>query len=137
MSALHTGFSQQNGPEELEGGTPGVALMSVTKEYEGHKVAVQELTLTFHRDQITALLGTNGAGKTTIMCVPFSRTYFPFPLPLPPPFSFPLLHPLFLLLLLFLFCFDLRIELSASEERASSLSKAPPPVVFNHILDLE
>ncbi|XP_076402078.1 ATP-binding cassette sub-family A member 13 isoform X1 [Peromyscus maniculatus bairdii] len=61
------GFSQQNGPGELEGGTPGVALMSVTKEYEGHKVAVQELTLTFHRDQITALLGTNGAGKTTII----------------------------------------------------------------------
>ncbi|XP_041525646.1 ATP-binding cassette sub-family A member 13 isoform X2 [Microtus oregoni] len=61
------GSSQQNGPGELEGGTPGVALISVTKEYEGHKVAVQELTLTFHRDQITALLGTNGAGKTTII----------------------------------------------------------------------
>uniref|UniRef100_A0A8C2QK58 ATP-binding cassette, sub-family A member 13 n=1 Tax=Cricetulus griseus TaxID=10029 RepID=A0A8C2QK58_CRIGR len=61
------GFSQQNGPGELEGGTPGVALISVTKEYEDHKVAVQELTLTFHRDQITALLGTNGAGKTTII----------------------------------------------------------------------
>jgi ATP binding cassette subfamily A (ABC1) protein 13 len=55
----------------MEGGNPGVALISVTKEYEDHKVAVQELTLTFHRDQITALLGTNGAGKTTIMCVPF------------------------------------------------------------------
>uniref|UniRef100_A0A8C5XUF3 ATP binding cassette subfamily A member 13 n=1 Tax=Microcebus murinus TaxID=30608 RepID=A0A8C5XUF3_MICMU len=52
---------------ELEGGAPGVALVSVTKEYEGHKAAVQDLTLTFHRDQITALLGTNGAGKTTII----------------------------------------------------------------------
>lgn len=88
MSIPYTGFSQQNGPGELEGGTPGVALISVTKEYEDHKVAVQELTLTFHRDQITALLGTNGAGKTTIMCVSF---------------SFPLLHPSFLLLLPFLF----------------------------------
>ncbi|KAM7326038.1 hypothetical protein ACRRTK_014516 [Alexandromys fortis] len=65
--AMVSGSSQQNGPGELEGGTPGVALISVTKEYEGHKVAVQELTLTFHRDQITALLGTNGAGKTTII----------------------------------------------------------------------
>ncbi|XP_006514769.2 ATP-binding cassette sub-family A member 13 isoform X1 [Mus musculus] len=61
------GLSQQNGPGEMEGGNPGVALISVTKEYEDHKVAVQELTLTFHRDQITALLGTNGAGKTTII----------------------------------------------------------------------
>ncbi|XP_051020674.1 ATP-binding cassette sub-family A member 13 [Acomys russatus] len=61
------GFSQQNGPGELEESNPGVSLISVTKEYEGHKVAVRELTLTFHRDQITALLGTNGAGKTTII----------------------------------------------------------------------
>ncbi|XP_057628469.1 ATP-binding cassette sub-family A member 13 [Chionomys nivalis] len=61
------GSSQQNGLGELEGGIPGVSLISVTKEYEDHKVAVQELTLTFHRDQITALLGTNGAGKTTII----------------------------------------------------------------------
>lgn len=48
----------------------GVALVSVSKEYEGHKMAIQNLSLTFHRGQITALLGTNGAGKTTIMCVP-------------------------------------------------------------------
>ena len=60
----------QNNEAELEGGPPGVALMSVTKDYERHKAAVQDLTLTFHRDQITALLGTNGAGKTTVMCVP-------------------------------------------------------------------
>ncbi|XP_048642550.1 ATP-binding cassette sub-family A member 13 [Marmota marmota marmota] len=52
---------------ELEGDAPGVTLLSVTKEHEGHKVAVQDLTLTFHRGQITALLGTNGAGKTTII----------------------------------------------------------------------
>ncbi|XP_034365421.1 ATP-binding cassette sub-family A member 13 isoform X1 [Arvicanthis niloticus] len=61
------GLSQQNGPREMEGSSPGVALISVTKEYEDHKVAVQELTLTFYRDQITALLGTNGTGKTTVI----------------------------------------------------------------------
>nr|XP_045721010.1 ATP-binding cassette sub-family A member 13 [Mirounga angustirostris] len=57
----------QNGEGKPGGGPPGVALVSVTKEYEPHKAAVQDLTLTFHRDQITALLGTNGAGKTTVI----------------------------------------------------------------------
>ncbi|XP_045142225.1 ATP-binding cassette sub-family A member 13 [Echinops telfairi] len=48
-------------------GCPGVTMVSVTKEYEPNKVAIRDLTLTFHRDQLTALLGTNGAGKTTII----------------------------------------------------------------------
>ncbi|XP_025778776.1 ATP-binding cassette sub-family A member 13 [Puma concolor] len=53
--------------EGKPGGPPGVALLSVTKEYERHKAAVRDLTLTFHRGQITVLLGTNGAGKTTVI----------------------------------------------------------------------
>ncbi|EHB03954.1 ATP-binding cassette sub-family A member 13 [Heterocephalus glaber] len=61
------GSSQQSRGGELEGGPLGVSLVSVTKKYEGHKVAVQDLTLTFYRGQITALLGTNGAGKTTVI----------------------------------------------------------------------
>ncbi|XP_047275878.1 ATP-binding cassette sub-family A member 13 isoform X12 [Homo sapiens] len=61
------GSSLQNREGELEGSAPGVTLVSVTKEYEGHKAVVQDLSLTFYRDQITALLGTNGAGKTTII----------------------------------------------------------------------
>uniref|UniRef100_A0A8D2D2U3 ATP binding cassette subfamily A member 13 n=1 Tax=Sciurus vulgaris TaxID=55149 RepID=A0A8D2D2U3_SCIVU len=61
------GPSQQSREGEIEGGPPGVTLLSVTKEHDDHKVAVQDLTLTFHRGQITALLGTNGAGKTTII----------------------------------------------------------------------
>ncbi|XP_045350209.1 ATP-binding cassette sub-family A member 13 [Leopardus geoffroyi] len=60
------GSSLQIG-EGKPGGPPGVALLSVTKEYECHKAAVRDLTLTFHRGQITALLGTNGAGKTTVI----------------------------------------------------------------------
>ncbi|XP_013375964.1 PREDICTED: ATP-binding cassette sub-family A member 13 [Chinchilla lanigera] len=65
-------FSEDSGSKESSqqdgGGEPaGAALVSVTKKYEGHKVAVQDLTLTFHRGQITAFLGTNGAGKTTII----------------------------------------------------------------------
>uniref|UniRef100_M3Z391 ATP binding cassette subfamily A member 13 n=1 Tax=Mustela putorius furo TaxID=9669 RepID=M3Z391_MUSPF len=61
------GSALQNGEGKPGGDPPGVALVSVTKEYEPHKAAVRDLTLTFHRDQITALLGTNGAGKTTVI----------------------------------------------------------------------
>ncbi|KAM4874915.1 ATP-binding cassette sub-family A member 13 [Thomomys bottae] len=61
------GSIHQNKTGGLEGGLPGVTLVSVSKEYEGHRLAVQDLTLTFHKGQITALLGTNGAGKTTII----------------------------------------------------------------------
>ncbi|XP_061022272.1 ATP-binding cassette sub-family A member 13 [Dama dama] len=61
------GSSLQNGEGKLEGGSPGVVLLSVTKEHDRHKAGVWDLTLTFHRDQITALLGTNGAGKTTVI----------------------------------------------------------------------
>lgn len=67
------GSSPQNGPGKQDGGPPGVTLVSVTKEYEPHQAAVRDLTFTFHRDQITALLGTNGAGKSTVMCVPVPR----------------------------------------------------------------
>ncbi|XP_054582575.1 ATP-binding cassette sub-family A member 13 [Eptesicus fuscus] len=63
----HTGSLPQLGKGEREGGAPGVTLVSVTKEYQPHQAAVQDLTLTFHRGQITALLGTNGAGKTTVL----------------------------------------------------------------------
>ncbi|XP_071071140.1 ATP-binding cassette sub-family A member 13 [Dasypus novemcinctus] len=66
-NVVKKGTLTQNKDGSLEGGSPGVALVSVTKEYGGSKAAVRDLTLTFHRDQITALLGTNGAGKTTIM----------------------------------------------------------------------
>ncbi|XP_020919564.1 ATP-binding cassette sub-family A member 13 isoform X6 [Sus scrofa] len=61
------GSSLQNGEGRLEGPPPGVALLSVTKEHEHRQAAVRDLTLTFHRDQITALLGTNGAGKSTVI----------------------------------------------------------------------
>uniref|UniRef100_G3TCM3 ABC transporter domain-containing protein n=1 Tax=Loxodonta africana TaxID=9785 RepID=G3TCM3_LOXAF len=61
------GSSPQHREENLEGGSSGVTLVSVTKEYEPNKVAIKDLTVTFHKDQITALLGTNGAGKTTVI----------------------------------------------------------------------
>ncbi|NXU47135.1 ABCAD protein, partial [Turnix velox] len=52
----------------VEGGTIGVMLLSLTKEHvDGQKAAVKDLSLTFHRGQITALMGPNGAGKTTVI----------------------------------------------------------------------
>ncbi|XP_014796249.1 PREDICTED: ATP-binding cassette sub-family A member 13 [Calidris pugnax] len=52
----------------MEGATIGVVLLSLTKEHvDGQKAAVKDLSLTFHRGQITALLGPNGAGKTTVI----------------------------------------------------------------------
>ncbi|ELK13061.1 ATP-binding cassette sub-family A member 13 [Pteropus alecto] len=61
------GSSLPNGKGKQDGGPLGVTLVSVTKEYEPHRAAVRDLTFTFHRDQITALLGANGAGKTTVI----------------------------------------------------------------------
>ncbi|XP_036184868.1 ATP-binding cassette sub-family A member 13 [Myotis myotis] len=63
----HTGSWPQQGKGERKGVPPGVTLVSVTKEYQPRQAAVRDLTLTFHRGQITALLGANGAGKTTVM----------------------------------------------------------------------
>lgn len=48
----------------------GAEMIHVTKVYTGDagsKKAVDDVSLVFRRDQVTALLGRNGAGKSTIM----------------------------------------------------------------------
>ncbi|XP_049818553.1 phospholipid-transporting ATPase ABCA3 isoform X2 [Aethina tumida] len=45
---------------------PGIILENLTKMFGGHP-AVDNLNLNIDRDQITVLLGHNGAGKTTVM----------------------------------------------------------------------
>lgn len=46
----------------------GAELINVTKIYDGtNKKAVDNVSLILERDQVTALLGRNGAGKSTIM----------------------------------------------------------------------
>uniref|UniRef100_A0A8C4NHY2 ABC transporter domain-containing protein n=1 Tax=Eptatretus burgeri TaxID=7764 RepID=A0A8C4NHY2_EPTBU len=48
----------------------GVAICDLVKVYnEGHKLAVNGLTLNFYQGQITSFLGHNGAGKTTTMSI--------------------------------------------------------------------
>ncbi|XP_026509884.1 ATP-binding cassette sub-family A member 13-like [Terrapene carolina triunguis] len=66
---IYTGSLPANERSVSEGGSPiGVILMSLTKEYtDNKKTAVKDLSLTFYKGQITALLGANGAGKTTII----------------------------------------------------------------------
>ncbi|KAM5203989.1 ATP-binding cassette sub-family A member 13 isoform 2-T2 [Hipposideros larvatus] len=61
------GSSAQNGTGTLDGGPLGVTLVSVTKEHQPGRAAVRDLTVTFHSGQISALLGSNGAGKTSVI----------------------------------------------------------------------
>ncbi len=46
-------------------GTPYVSIRDLRKEYDNGTVAVDKLNLDLYDDQITALLGHNGAGKST------------------------------------------------------------------------
>ncbi|KAF5273687.1 hypothetical protein FQA39_LY07377 [Lamprigera yunnana] len=45
----------------------GVKIEHLYKEFFGHKIAVNDLSLDIYKDQITVLLGHNGAGKSTTM----------------------------------------------------------------------
>lgn len=47
--------------------TPGISLKNLRKVYPDGKVAVNGLSLQMYQDQITVLLGHNGAGKSTVM----------------------------------------------------------------------
>jgi len=55
----------QNEPYAAEGRQPAVKIRDLKKVYPGGKVAVESLTLEVYEDHITALLGHNGAGKST------------------------------------------------------------------------
>lgn len=45
--------------------SPGIVLRNLTKRY-GKKLAVHDLSVDFYQREITALLGHNGAGKSTV-----------------------------------------------------------------------
>lgn len=47
----------------------GIQIRNLKKIYDNGKLAVNNLTLDMHEDQITVLLGNNGAGKSTTMSV--------------------------------------------------------------------
>lgn len=52
-------------PLVLDSGDASIQIEGLRKVYSDGKVAVSGLTLDFLEDQITALLGHNGAGKST------------------------------------------------------------------------
>ncbi|XP_018414710.1 PREDICTED: retinal-specific ATP-binding cassette transporter [Nanorana parkeri] len=55
---------------ELPGMTPGVCVQNLVKVYaNNYKPAVDLVNITFYEGQITAFLGHNGAGKTTILSI--------------------------------------------------------------------
>lgn len=69
MSPLN---SQESNSKETEGQTAvGVSLKNLTKvfpiSHKEERVAVNEITIDFHVGNVTALLGHNGAGKSTMM----------------------------------------------------------------------
>lgn len=45
----------------------GAELLNVDVIYENNKKALDNVSITFKRDEVTCLLGRNGAGKSTIM----------------------------------------------------------------------
>ncbi|KAG1683898.1 ATP-binding cassette sub-family A member 3 [Nymphon striatum] len=47
----------------------GISIQSLTKVYPPNNIAVKDLSLQMYKDQITVLLGHNGAGKTTVMAL--------------------------------------------------------------------
>lgn len=54
--------------EEGRGLTKGIEIQDLVKRY-GPKLAVNNLTLNIYKNQITVLLGHNGAGKSTTMSI--------------------------------------------------------------------
>lgn len=57
--------STHNEAYAAHGRKPAVKIRDLKKVYPGGKVAVENLSLEVYEDHITALLGHNGAGKST------------------------------------------------------------------------
>lgn len=47
--------------------TPGIVIANLSKVFGGNCVAVKELSMNIYENEITVLLGENGAGKSTVM----------------------------------------------------------------------
>ncbi|XP_073488871.1 glucosylceramide transporter ABCA12-like [Aquarana catesbeiana] len=54
----------------------GVSLVSISKLYSNNLIAVKDLSFNFYNNEITSILGSNGAGKTTILSM-LSSLYLP------------------------------------------------------------
>ena len=63
------GASALNEPYASNERQPAVKIRGLKKVYPGGKVAVENLTLEVYEDHITALLGHNGAGKSSTISI--------------------------------------------------------------------
>lgn len=61
--------SPENFDKEPKNKTIGVQVRGLRKIYDNKKVAVNSMSLNMYEDQITVLLGHNGAGKSTTMAM--------------------------------------------------------------------
>ena len=67
VGAERTAVNAEYIEEEPIGLKAGVQIKGLTKEYHKGKFAVNQIHLNMYESQITALLGHNGAGKSTTM----------------------------------------------------------------------
>ena len=63
--------SPNNSTEDLDSNKSGVSLKNLTKTFPtgsgGQRIAVNDVSVDFMVNEVTALLGHNGAGKSTMM----------------------------------------------------------------------
>lgn len=64
---IHESRSKADFEPNTRDQVPGVVLNSLSKKYVGDRYAVNNLSLTFYKNEVTAFLGENGAGKSTTM----------------------------------------------------------------------
>jgi ABC-type multidrug transport system ATPase subunit len=69
QSKAHVNIPYESVPEENNVGGKNVVITELHKVYDNGKIAVKSLNLTLVANQITCLLGANGAGKSTTMSI--------------------------------------------------------------------
>ncbi|MGO2153192.1 MAG: ATP-binding cassette domain-containing protein, partial [Brevibacterium aurantiacum] len=60
------GLGSVSAEAKVGGAAEAITFAGVTKSF-GHKTVLQEFDLSVHRGEVFALLGANGAGKTTVI----------------------------------------------------------------------
>ncbi|ETN85205.1 hypothetical protein NECAME_06500 [Necator americanus] len=70
VEPVHSQMGSTENADDSDGAKASIRLTGVSKKYSSQgarELAVNNLTLNFYQDEITSLLGENGAGKSTII----------------------------------------------------------------------